>query len=134
MTEQPKLTKNENVIFFPEDRIEYPNRVGHSPRSLEEIYLNLDAMASVHVNETVEKIFKAILPQLDKVGIDLTADGLEKDGSLLIEAFRSLLYKINGVNHQFQTLAEVIFQNHPDNDGTYKIVDKLDIELDKNGT
>ena len=91
-------------------------------------------MASVHVNETVEKIFKAILPQLDKVGIDLTADGLEKDGSLLIEAFRSLLYKINGVNHQFQTLAEVIFQNHPDNDGTYKIVDKLDIELDKNGT
>jgi hypothetical protein len=92
----------------------------------------MDMMRHYHIQETIQNLVPMIFNQLDIAGFGLIEDDVDldvKDGALIVEALRSLMLKHYDMHHPFQQVAEAIFIPHPKEEGAFKIVNKLELEL-----
>ncbi len=123
------MTSN-NVVSFPK------GKNANKDITLEDIQHNMDMMRHYHIQETIQNLVPMIFNQLDIAGFGLIEDDVDhdvKDGALIVEALRSLMLKHYDMHHPFQQVAEAIFIPHPKEEGAFKIVDKLELELDPIG-
>ena len=112
--------------------VSFPKRNANPDISLEDIQHNMDMMKHYHVQETIQTLVPIIFNQLDVAGFGLIEEDVDldiKDGALIVEALRSLMLKHYDIHHPFQQVAEAIFEPHPTEDGAFKVVKKLDLEL-----
>lgn len=119
------MTSN-NVVSFPK------GKSVSRDISLEDIQHNMDMMRHYHIQETIQNLVPLIFNQLDIAGFGLIEDDVDndiKDGALIVESLRSLMLKHYEMHHPFQQVANAIFISHPKEDGAYKIVEKLELEL-----
>lgn len=119
------MTSN-NVVTFPK------GKTLTKDITLEDIQHNMDMMRHYHIQETIQNLVPMIFNQLDIAGFGLIEEDVDhdiKDGALIVEALRSLMLKHYDMHHPFQQVAEAIFIPHPKEEGSYKIVNKLDLEL-----
>lgn len=119
------MTSN-NVVSFPK------GKNANKDITLEDIQHNMDMMRHYHIQETIQNLVPMIFNQLDIAGFGLIEDDVDldvKDGALIVEALRSLMLKHYDMHHPFQQVAEAIFVPHPKEEGAFKIVDKLELEL-----
>jgi len=113
-----------NIISFPKI-----NQNIKGPTSLEEINSNMDMIRHVHIGETISVVVPMLFEQLNIAGFDFQEDGLElKYGAFIVESIRSMLMYNYEMDHPFQQIAQEIFI--PEEDGSLRIVNKLNIELD----
>lgn len=121
------MAKNSNnVVFFPKKHVS-----GKDIKNLEEIHYNLEMMHHYHIQETILNLAPIIFNNLDIAGfgLDEEVDQDIKDGAFVIEALRSLLCKYYGIYHPFQDIAENIFSPTGEQEGVYKIVQKLNLKF-----
>jgi hypothetical protein len=119
------MTSN-NVVSFPK------GKNANKDITLEDIQHNMDMMRHYHIQETIQNLVPMIFNQLDIAGFGLIEDDVDldvKDGALIVEALRSLMLKHYDMHHPFQQVAEAIFIPHPKEEGAFKIVNKLELEL-----
>lgn len=116
-----------NVISFPKKN----SKVGDPQAAAEEIQNNLDMMRYYHIQETILNMAPIIFNQLDIAGFGLAEDEDEdvRDGAFLIEALRAMMFKHYGMHHPFHTLIDNIFEEKLTEEGSYKIVDKINLDL-----
>jgi hypothetical protein len=115
-----------NVVNFPK------GKNANKDITLEDIQHNMEMMRHYHIQETIQNLVPMIFNQLDIAGFGLIEDDIDidvKDGALIVEALRSLMLKHYDMHHPFQQVAESIFVPHPKEEGAFKIVDKLELEL-----
>lgn len=115
-----------NVVSFPK------GKSTSKDITIEDIQHNMDMMRHYHIQETIQNLVPMIFNQLDIAGFGLIEDDVDhdiKDGALIVEALRSLMLKHYDMHHPFQQVAEAIFIPHPKEEGAYKIVNKLELEL-----
>jgi len=115
-----------NVVSFPK------GKSASNDITLEDIQHNMDMMRHYHVQETIQNLVPMIFNQLDLAGFGLIEDDVDhdvKDGALIVEALRSLMLKHYDMHHPFQQIADAVFVPHPKEEGAFKIVDKLELEL-----
>ena len=115
-----------NVVSFPK------GKNASRDITLDDIQHNMDMMRHYHIQETIQNLVPMIFNQLDIAGFGLIEDDVDldvKDGALIVEALRSLMLKHYDMHHPFQQVAEAIFVPHPKEEGAFKIVDKLELEL-----
>lgn len=118
-----------NVILFPVDRIVYPDRVGKMPMTMEDIQGNIYILNSVHIEEIIQTIFPQLIQQLAAIGLDITQEKDYKDGAFMVEALRSLLLKVNNIEHPFQKIASNIFEE--ETGGNLRIVKTISLDLEE---
>lgn len=120
-----------NVVAFPKKK----SSGKKDPPKLEDIQHNVEMMRHYHIQETILNLTPIIFNQLDIAGFGLSDDDDYddiKDGAFVVEALRSMMCKHYGIYHPFQQIAEHVFKEEEINDeGVFKIVDHLDIQLKK---
>lgn len=112
--------------------VSFPKRHANPDITLEDIQQNMDMMKHYHIQETITTLVPIIFNQLDIAGFGLVEEDVDldiKDGALVVEALRSMMMKHYDMHHPFQQVAEAIFEPHPTEEGAFKIVKKLDLEL-----
>lgn len=69
--------------------------------------------------------------QLDLAGFGMLDDEDEdvRDGAFIVEALRAIMCKHYGIYHPFNTLIENIFEEELTENGAYKVVDKINLDL-----
>ena len=116
-----------NIVVFPKSYV-HPS----DQQKLEDIQHNLEMMKQYHIQETITNLAPMIFNQLDIAGFGIIEEDIDediKDGAFIIEALRSLMCKHYGIYHPFQLLAENIFSVNEDEEGVFKIVDSINIDL-----
>lgn len=116
-----------NVVVFPKAKSENTKAVSN----FEEIQRNVDNMKHYHIQETILNLAPIIFNNLDIAGFGLSDEETDdvKDGALIIEALRSYMCKYYGEYHPFQIIAENVFVPKDDEEGAFKIVEELAIDL-----
>jgi hypothetical protein len=117
-----------NVVQFPK-KYEGPRVNGLSAEDIQE---NVNMMKMFHIQETISNLAPIVFNHLEISGFDLFDEEESfaiKDGALIIESIRSMLCKHYGVFHPFQPLSEAVFEPDPEEEGSLKIVDNLNIEM-----
>jgi hypothetical protein len=116
-----------NVISFPKKNVKSEN----VKIEAEEIQNNLDMMRYYHIQEAILNMAPLIFNQLDIAGFGLADDMEEdvRDGAFLIEALRAMMFKHYGMYHPFHTLVDHIFEEKLTEEGSYKIVDSINLDL-----
>jgi len=117
-----------NVVLFPKKSTN-----AKDIKNLEEIEYNLEMMRHYHIQETILNLAPIIFANLDIAGFGLDEE-LEtdvKDGAFVIEALRSMMCKHYGIYHPFQDICDKIFCEEKEEEGVFKIVDKLNIKFKK---
>jgi hypothetical protein len=119
------LSYANNVVTFPK------RNINPSEPSLEDIQHNIDMMKHYHIQETILTIAPLIFNQMDVAGFGLAEEEDEdiRDGAFIIEALRSMMCKYYGIYHPFQVIVENVFEEEQSDEGAFKIVEKLEIEL-----
>jgi hypothetical protein len=115
-----------NVVSFPK------GKGASKDITIEDIHHNMDMMRHYHIQETIQNLVPIIFNQLDIAGFGLIEDDVDhdiKDGAMIVEALRSLMLKHYDMHHPFQQVAEAIFIPHPKEENAFKIVDKIELEL-----
>ena len=119
----------DNIIKFPESKIKRQN----GPNSVEEIDDKVNILKEHHINETISVIMPLLFSSLDSAGFSFDEEGIAdtiKDGALLLESLRSIMYKYYGIPHPFQLIAENIFIEDPEaGENAYKLADALNIVI-----
>lgn len=122
-----KKTSN-NVVVFPKKSTN-----AKDIKNLEEIQYNLEMMRHYHIQETILNLAPIIFTNLDIAGfgLDEELEGDVKDGAFVIEALRSMMCKHYGIYHPFQDICDKIFCEEKEEEGVFKIVDKINIKFKK---
>lgn len=98
----------DNVVQFPKAKKNSP------PQNLEEVQSNLDAVRTLHVEETMAVLAGTMFDQLAVSGFDFDSEEEVpkdiKDVALVFESIRSLLMKQYGMEHPFQLLGDHMFE------------------------
>ena len=116
-----------NIVVFPKSYV-HPS----DQQKLEDIQHNLEMMKQYHIQETITNLAPMIFNQLDIAGFGIIEEDIDediKDGAFIIEALRSLMCKHYGIYHPFQLLAENVFSVNEDEEGVFKIVDSINLDL-----
>lgn len=116
-----------NVVSFPK------SKNVSKDITLEDIEHNMDMMRHYHIQETIQNLVPMVFNQLDIAGFGLDEEDIDhdvKDGAFIVEALRSLMLKHYDMRHPFQQIAEAVFVPHPKEEGAFKIVEKLELELE----
>jgi hypothetical protein len=118
--------KKDNVIVFPKANAQIEKNI-----NAEDIQRNMDMMKHYHIQETILNLAPIIFNQLDIAGFGLSdeEDDDVKDGAMIIEALRSYMCKYYDEYHPFQIIAENVFIPKDDEEGAFKIVEELSVEL-----
>lgn len=121
------MSVSNNVISFPR-----PNsRIDLATQTVENIQNNLDMMKHYHIQETILAMAPILFNQLDLAGFGMMDDEDEdvRDGAFIVEALRAIMCKHYGIYHPFNTLIENIFEEELTENGAYKVVDKINLDL-----
>lgn len=123
--------QSNNVIEFPLNKKYKPTL---EEPDTELIDLQVQLMKINHINETLNVLLPIVFNNIEIAGFNIIDDELEKninikDSVLIVESIRSLLYKLYGLYHPFQEMAQKVF------DGTENcdIVEKLEVEFSQKG-
>ena len=110
-----------NIIQFPNKGVE--RQIG--PQSLEDVIDSVEIVRQAHIQESLETIVPMLFDKLSLVGFQPDNE-MEyiKDGALIVEAIRSFLSKIYGMNHPLQMIAEHLFEQ-VDDEGNLEVSDKV---------
>lgn len=116
-----------NVISFPKSN----KKIVMAAETVEHIHNNLEMMKHYHIQETILNMAPILFNQLDIAGFGMTDDEDEdvRDGAFIVEALRAVMCKYYGIYHPFQTIIENIFEDKLTEEGSYKIVDYLELDL-----
>lgn len=120
-------TANNNVIYFPQNKIVRNNKNIND----EIVDNNMLFIKMNHINETLSMILPLIFNNIELAGFSLTQNNESdddiniKDGTLIVEAVRSLLCKYYGLYHPFQEIANNVF----DEENDYEILPQVNIEF-----
>jgi hypothetical protein len=119
--------KQNNVIAFPKVNVKLEKEL----KTVEDIQRNVDMMKHYHIQETILNLAPIIFNHLDIAGFGLSDEETDdvKDGALIIESLRSYMCKYYDEYHPFQIIAENVFEAKQDEEGAFKIVDELTVEL-----
>lgn len=121
------MSVSNNVISFPR-----PNsRINLAAQTVENIQNNLDMMKHYHIQETILAMAPILFNQLDLAGFGMMDDEDEdvRDGAFIVEALRAIMCKHYGIYHPFNTLIENIFEEELTENGAYKVVDRIELDL-----
>jgi len=121
------LSVSNNVISFPR-----PNsRINLAAQTVENIQNNLDMMKHYHIQETILAMAPILFNQLDLAGFGMMDDEDEdvRDGAFIVEALRAIMCKHYGIYHPFNILIENIFEKELTENGAYKVVDRIELDL-----
>lgn len=121
------MSVSNNIISFPR-----PNsRIDLAAQTVENIQNNLDMMKHYHIQETILAMAPILFNQLDLAGFGMMDDEDEdvRDGAFIVEALRAIMCKHYGIYHPFNTLIENIFEEELTENGAYKVVDKINLDL-----
>lgn len=116
-----------NVIIFPQKN----NRL---PQTMEEVEDRMDTVRQVHIQEALELVVPQLFDNISIAGFnpdDEEEKTLLKDGALIVEATRSFLCKISGIDHPLQIIAENLFEQ-VDSEGNLQVSDKVKIVITPN--
>jgi len=121
------MSVSNNVVMFPKANVESPAKIA----KMEDIQRNMEMMKHYHIQETILNLTPMIFNQLDIAGFGLSEEETDdiKDGAFIVEALRSYMLKYYGEFHPFQILAESVFVPKEDEEGAFKIVEELAVEL-----
>lgn len=114
-----------NVIQFPRRG---PDRQT-GPQSLDDVIDTVEVVRQVHIQESLEAIIPMLFDKLSLAGFQ-PEDEMEyiKDGALIVEATRSFLSKIYGIDHPLQLIAKHLFEQ-VDEDGNLEVSDKIKLTI-----
>jgi len=120
----------DNIIKFPESKI---IRFGQEPISAESVEDKVNILKEHHVNETLSVIMPMLFTSLDSAGFSFDPDGIDntiKDGALVLESLRSIMYKYYEIPHPFQLIADNLFIEDPEfGENAYKLADEINIKI-----
>jgi len=108
------------------------------PQTIEEIVENMADVRNVHIQESLEEVLPMLFDRLSLAGFNLDEDdtNITKHGALVVEAVRSFLSKVYGMEHPLQIIANNLFETDDEgnlsiaNDVTITISNKTDNEGD----
>ncbi len=116
-----------NIILFP-------NKSLRLPQTIEEVADNMDLVRQLHIQETLELIVPKLFDSISTAGFnpeDEDEHALLKHGAMVVEATRSFLCKVSGIEHPLQIIAENLFEQ-VDSEGNLEVSDKVKIVITPN--
>ena len=114
MAKENKDTSN-NIIQFPQEhRVNVLQSNNLTPEQADE---QINLLKNRIIREIMMLVVPPIFHKLALVGYSLD-EHAQKDGALVEEALRSMLYKFHDIEHPFQALAEQMFEVNEDDDLT----------------
>lgn len=116
-----------NIIMFPSKNLRLP-------QTIEEVADTLDLVRQVHIQETLELIVPMLFDNISHSGFnpdDEDENALLKHGAMVVEAVRSFLCKVSGIEHPLQIIAENLFEQ-VDSEGNLEVSDKVKIVITPN--
>jgi hypothetical protein len=116
-----------NIIVFP-------NKNLRLPQTIEEVADTLDIVRQVHIQETLQLIVPMLFDNISHAGFnpdDKDENALLKHGAMVVEAVRSFLCKVSGIEHPLQIIAENLFEQ-VDSEGNLEVSDKVKIVITPN--
>jgi hypothetical protein len=117
-----------NIIRFP-GSFRADSTIISTPQSLEEVEDSVEVIRHVHIQQTLEQIVPMLFDNLALAGFQPSDELLFlKDGALVVEAIRSFMSKLYGMEHPLQLIAENLFEQI-DSDGNLEVCDKIKIVI-----
>lgn len=119
------MDSSNNIVLFPYR--DNPRNI--MPQTIEEIVENMADVRNVHIQESLEEVLPMLFDRLSLAGFNLDEDdtNITKHGALVVEAVRSFLCKVYGMDHPLQIIANNLFES--DDDGNLSIVDDVTITI-----
>lgn len=120
------MTSN-NVIVFPRENKNIKKMI-----SIDEINHNVEQMNLYHIQETIISIVPIVFNQLEVAGFyatDMEEEEAVRHGAFMVEAIRSFLCQHYGIYHPFQRITDCVFEPDETEDGSLKVVDRLEVDL-----
>lgn len=114
-----------NIVLFPQR--DNPRNI--MPQTIEEVIENMDDVRNVHIQESLENMMPMLFDRLSLAGFNLDEDdpNITKHGALVVEAVRSFLSKVYGMEHPLQIIANNLFET--DDEGNLSIADDVTITI-----
>lgn len=108
--------------------IQFPIRNSRAPITIEQVDENLELVRQIHIQETLELVIPKLFESFSVAGFSADEESNEflKHGAMVVEAARSFLCKVSGIEHPIQLIAENMFEQ-VDSDGTLEVSDKVKI-------
>ena len=121
------MDSTDNVIPFP--RKNHSLGAMPAPQSIDEVEETVDVVRQVHIQQTLAQVIPMLFDNLALAGFQpINEMDFLKDGALIVEAARSFLNKIYGMQHPLQLIAENLFEQ-VDTDGNLEVSDKVKIVI-----
>lgn len=122
-----------NVIQFP-DRGNVKNNTNVELLQ-EEVKERMFSVKMEHIHETLSTVVPNLFNTLEVAGFSPTDNDIDtnvfiKDGLLIIESLKSILYKHYNIPHPMQEIANSVFEQI--NEDEYDLVKKLEIDFTPN--
>jgi len=114
--------------------IKFPLHNYRAPITIEQVDENLDLVRQIHIQETLELVVPKMFESFSVAGFmadDEETSEFLKHGAMVVEAARSFLCKISGIDHPLQLIAENMFEQM-DDEGNLEISDKIKIIITPN--
>ncbi len=92
-----------NVIAFPRQKRDSP------PQTMAELLENVESTRKEHIEYIMDEALTFVFGRVYDEGFDLGNEECIKTTALLVESFRSAMYKTVGINHPFHDMAESVF-------------------------
>lgn len=86
-----------------------------------------------HIQDTLIILMPMLFHNIEIAGFhfdEQATDDTLKDGTLIVEAVKSLLFKHYGLYHPLQDVAEAVFVPDAENENHLDFAERLDIDLD----
>lgn len=103
-----------NVIAFPRQKRDSP------PQTMEELLETVETTRKEHIEYIMDEALAFVFGRVYDEGFDLGDEDCLKTTALLVESFRSAMYKSVGINHPFHAMADSVFN----------IVDEIDEDVE----
>lgn len=108
-----------NIISFPKtERQDFSGRITDD-EFRENTQDRLVEYKKIYIQQAIETIAPQIFNSLEVIGfvpLEDDEDTAMKDGAIIVEAIRSFMYKIYGIEHPLQPLATAFFSYDADGD------------------
>lgn len=121
----------DNVIPFPR-KVQTSLGTVSPPQNMEEVEETVDIVRQAHIQQTLEQVIPMLFDNLALAGFQPVDEmTFLKDGALIVEAARSFLNKIYGMQHPLQLIADNLFEQI-DSEGNLEVSDKVKIIITPN--
>jgi len=119
------MDSSNNIILFP---IRSSDRY-IPPQTIEEVIENMADVRNVHIQESLENMMPMLFDRLSLAGFNLDDEdpNITKHGALVVEAVRSFLCKVYGMDHPLQIIANNLFEM--EDDGNLSIAENIVIHI-----